>query len=87
VILAAVGVAFWIYEARQSSRARYEYSGTVETREIEAGSKVGGRVTEVPVEEGRFVRGGALLVRFEADDLIARRTQALAQLQQSQANL
>jgi multidrug resistance efflux pump len=83
----AAGLAFWIYESRKAARARYDYSGTVETREIQAGSKVGGRVTEVPVEEGQFVKAGSILVKFEADDLTARRQQAVAQMQQTQANL
>ena len=83
----AAGLAFWMYESWTAGRARYDYSGTIETREIQAGSKVGGRVTEVPVEEGQFVKAGALLVRFEADDLAARHQQAVAQMQQAQATL
>jgi len=87
VVLVVAGIAYWVYEAHESSRARYEYSGTVETREIQAGSKVGGRVTEVPVEEGQFVHSGATLVRFEVDDLIAHRKEALAQMGGAQASL
>jgi multidrug resistance efflux pump len=63
------------------------YSGTVETREIQVGSKVGGRVTEVPVEEGQAVKAGTVLVRFEFDELKAQRAQAQAQVAQAQADL
>ncbi len=63
------------------------YSGTVETREIQVGSKVGGRVTEVPVEEGQAVKAGTLLVRFESDELKSQRVQAQAQVAQAQADL
>lgn len=63
------------------------YSGTVETREIQVGSKVGGRVTDVAVEEGQMVKAGAVLVRFEVDELKAQRTQAQAQVEQAQADL
>ena len=63
------------------------YSGTVETREIEVGSKLGGRVTAVGVEEGQTVKAGAQLVRFEANELTAERAQAEAQVQQAQADL
>jgi HlyD family secretion protein len=45
----------WVASAWIGHRSRFEYSGTVETREIQIGSKVGGRVTEVPVEEGQVV--------------------------------
>jgi multidrug resistance efflux pump len=64
-----------------------EYSGTIETREIQIGSKIGGRVTDVFVEEGQLVKAGAVLVRFECDELKAQRAQAAAQVVQSQADL
>ena len=63
------------------------YSGTVETREIQVGSKVGGRITEVPVEEGQAVKAGTVLVRFESDELKSQRLQAQAQVAQAQADL
>ena len=63
------------------------YFGTVETREVQAGSKIGGRVTEVAVEEGQSVKAGAQLVRFECNDLLAQREQALALVQESQDTL
>ena len=84
IILTAIiwSVSSWI-----SYRHRFDYSGTVETREIQIGSKIGGRVTEVPVEEGELVKAGAVLVRFECDELKAQRAQAQAALQQAQADL
>jgi multidrug efflux pump subunit AcrA (membrane-fusion protein) len=63
------------------------YSGTVETREIQIGSKVGGRVTAVGVEEGDEVELGSLLVRFECDELKAQRGQAQARVDQAKADL
>lgn len=63
------------------------YSGTVETREVQIGSKIGGRVTEVAVEEGQSVKAGTLLVRFESDELQSQRVQAQAQVDQAQADL
>jgi len=81
-----IGIA-WLIVARLAYRGVYEYSGTVETREIQVGSKVGGRVTAVPVEEGQQVKSGALLVRFECDELKAQLAQAVAAQQQAQADL
>jgi multidrug resistance efflux pump len=83
LILIAALVCYYAWSAH---RVRFEYSGTVETREIQIGSKVGGRVTLVPVEEGNFVKAGSLLVRFECDDLTAQRAQAAANVDQAQAN-
>ena len=79
--------AIWLVFAWQAHRSRFDYSGTVETREIQIGSKVGGRVTEVGVEEGQVVKAGATLVRFECDELKAQRAQAGRRSQQAQADL
>lgn len=85
---AAVLVAvIWAVSAWVAHRSRYEYSGTVETREIQIGSKIGGRVTDVPVEEGQTVKAGTVLVRFECDELKAQRAQAQAAVEQAQADL
>src|SRR5579859_5242168 len=51
--LAVVATVIWIVAAWVGRRGRNDYSGTVETREIQIGSKVGGRVIEVRVEEGQ----------------------------------
>jgi HlyD family secretion protein len=87
VIAAVVIAGTWIAFAWAGWRSRPEYSGTVETREIQIGSKIGGRVTEVGVEEGQLVKAGAPLVRFEADELRAQRVQAQAAVEQAQADL
>lgn len=87
---AAVGLliaVIWAVSAYLAHRSRYEYSGTVETREIQIGSKVGGRVTEVPVEEGQLIKAGAVLVRFECDELKAQRAQVQAAADQAQADV
>jgi multidrug resistance efflux pump len=63
------------------------FSGTIETREIRVGSKVGGRITEVLVEEGREVQPGQPLVRFDLAELEAQRAQAEARIAQQQARL
>jgi multidrug resistance efflux pump len=84
--LAILIVAGWLVYSFANSKKSYVYSGTVETREIQIGSKVGGRVIQVPVEEGQAVKAGTLLVRFEDDDLRAQRAMAQAQLEQAQAD-
>ena len=92
--IVAVGVgaavlagALWILLAVRARRDASEYSGTVETREIQIGSKVGGRVTNVFVEEGQDVKAGTVLVRFECDQLKAQRAEAAAAVTEAQANL
>ena len=77
IVLVACLIA-WLVYAHLVGRSKGVYAGTVETREIQIGSKVGGRVIEVPVEEGQVVKAGSLLVRFECDELKAERAQAAA---------
>ncbi len=62
-------------------------SGTIETRETRVGSKVGGRVAAVLVEEGQSVSAGQVLVRFEIAELQAELAQAQAAVEQSAAQL
>jgi multidrug resistance efflux pump len=83
VVIAGIWIAF----AWAGWRSANDYSGTVETREIQIGSKVGGRVTEVGVEEGQVVKAGTVVVRFEHDELTAQRAQAEAEVEQAQADL
>ena len=84
LLLAAVALLIYSLTRRPD---RLVYSGTVETREIQVGSKVGGRVTEVRVEEGQAVKASAVLVSFEVDELEAQRAQAQAAVEQAQADL
>ena len=86
VLTVLVAVVLVVRSYRQEHRGLV-YSGTVETREIQIGSKVGGRVLEVRIEEGQAVAAGALLVRFECDELKAQRGQAEAKAEQAQADL
>lgn len=86
-IIGVVAIVAWIVYAHLRSRSKGVYGGTVETREIQIGSKVGGRVITVPVEEGQAVKAGAIVVRFECDELEAQRVQATAELTQAQAAL
>ncbi len=84
MVLAVIGaLAYWLLRAPTS----LVYSGTVETREIEVGSKVGGRVTEVGAEEGQRVAASTMLVLFEADELKAQLAQAQASVAQAEADL
>jgi len=85
-IAVVVVVALLLWHPWSRRPAPLIYSGTVETREIQVGSKVGGRVTAVDVEEGQSVKAGATLVQFDADELKSERAQAQAQVEQAQAD-
>jgi len=77
VILAAVAfAAVWAGVFRRS--VRLEGSGTIEARNIRVGSKVGGRIEKVLVEEGDRVEAGQLLVTFDDQELRAALDEARA---------
>lgn len=63
------------------------FSGLIETRDINVGSRVGGRVLGVLAREGERVRAGQVLVTLEGKEQRAQRDQAKARLQEARANL
>lgn len=60
-------------------------SGQIEATDVDAGSKVGGRVAEVLVELGDRVSKGDVLVRLESNELDAQLKMAQAKLAQAEA--
>jgi len=60
-------------------------SGFIEANEIRLGSRVGGRVAKVFVEEGDRVKAGKVLVEFEPFDLNEREAEARANVAARQA--
>ncbi|GIX00919.1 MAG: secretion protein HlyD [Pirellulaceae bacterium] len=62
-------------------------SGFVEADEIRVGSRLGGRILELLVEEGQEVEAGQALVRFDPFTLEEQIAQAEAQLAAAQADL
>jgi HlyD family secretion protein len=86
VLLGGGGSALWLYE-RNTARQPMEWSGTVEARTIEIGSRVGGRVKDVVVREGDWVKTGQPLVLLEPGDLQSQQLQAQGQMEQAEANL
>ncbi len=65
----------WISQRRVGP---LKVSGLIEADEIRLGSRVGGRVQAVLVEEGQQVKAGDLLVELEPFDLAQRRAEAEA---------
>jgi HlyD family secretion protein len=85
IVAIALALAALLYVLTHRSTP-LAYSGTIETREIQIGSKIGGRVTAVNVEEGDQVPANAPLVTFEANELQAQRDQAEATVVQAEAD-
>ncbi len=85
-IAAAAGIGAYRAAANRTNPPLV-FSGTVETREIQVGSKVGGRVGRVLAEEGRMAKAGETLVTFEVEELAAQKRQVEAEIAQAKALL
>ncbi len=59
-------------------------NGRIEATEIDIATKLPGRVEEVLVSEGEFVKAGQTLARMQVQSLQAQRDEAIARLQQAQ---
>src|SRR5262245_35977619 len=82
VLIAALLVAGLLYSQRRPEALKV--SGFIEADEIRLGSRVGGRVKTVHVEEGQQVNAGDLLLELEPYDLLQRRAEAFEVLNQRQ---
>ena len=85
-VVAAVGCGFTMRTAANGT-SDLTLSGVIESREIQIGSKIAGRVTDVLVEEGQLVQRGQVMVRFDAAELVAQRDQLVARIAQSEAEV
>ena len=83
VLATMVYGGFRVWQARQP----YEWSGTVEARTINVGSRTGGRIKEILKREGDKVERGEPILSLEPGDLEAQRLMARAALDQTRANL
>ena len=68
IVIGAAGLAGWLYW-QQGRRAPFVVSGFVEADGIRVGSRVGGRVARVDVDEGATVTTGQPLYELEPFDL------------------
>jgi multidrug resistance efflux pump len=84
---ALVALGLYLLYRHHMANAPYEWSGTVEARTMDVGSRVGGRVLSVLVREGDLVDAGQPLLTLEPGDLYAQKLQAEGQLEQAEAAL
>lgn len=82
--LAISAIAWWRTQRDASPTPVY---GVVESRRVEVGSRVGGRVLEVLVEEGADVAKDTLLIRLDTAELETRRDLARARIAETEARL
>jgi multidrug resistance efflux pump len=86
-LVVIVGIFAWLVIRGQRDENDRVYSGTIEARDAQVGSLMGGRVSEVLVEEGDSVRAGDVLVRFDRYLLDPQIREQESRVAQMRANL
>ena len=86
--LAAIGALAAVWAVRERRRpAKLLFSGTIEARDAQVGSLVGGRVVRALVDEGAAVKKGETLVVLESDLLDRQIEQQRGNVAAQRANL
>lgn len=84
VVLGAAAMSWWWpWRASGVTEGFVSGNGRIEATEIAVASKLAGRLQELLVGEGDFVRAGQPLARLQADGLQAQQDEARARLQQA----
>lgn len=92
VVIAALGILLWRTEGfglwrDEEANGALRLQGNVDVREVEMAFRVGGRISQVLVDEGDRVREGDLLAVIDAAPMQDRVSQAEAEIASAQANL
>jgi multidrug resistance efflux pump len=85
VLLAAGGAVWGLLRSRREKPL--VLSGSIEARDVEVGSLLGGRIAKVLVEEGASVAAGQPIVQFETDLPDLQIQQEKARVEQARSNL
>ncbi len=87
VLLVAAGAAAWYWWGNRevATNGSVVVSGTVDARQTQVSSLVGGRVTEASLTEGDLVTGGAVLYRIDDSALRLQVDQAAAGVRAARA--
>jgi len=87
VALAAYGVQRYLADRAEANNPLIEGSGTIEATQVQIAGKVPGRVKAVLVQSGDVVAAGAVLVRFDTQEVDAQIAQAASAVEVSRARL
>jgi HlyD family secretion protein len=86
VVLLGVGILVYLGQRTVQLKELY-YSGTIEARRAELSFQVSGRVTDIPVDEGQFIKENQVLAVLDQSEFQARNEQAKANLEGALKNL
>jgi HlyD family secretion protein len=78
------GTAVWYFARPKGPEDIAKGNGRIEATEVDAASKIPGRIKEILVNEGDFVDAGQVVARIDTENLEAQLRQARAELQRAQ---
>lgn len=84
---AAAGAAWWFLKPQELPPAFASGNGRVEAVEVDIAAKIAGRIKEVLVNEGEFVRAGQTVAEMDSSVLEAQLREAQAQLQRARISI
>jgi HlyD family secretion protein len=86
LVLAAVGAAAWRrYGVDRSDDGLASGNGRIEATEIDAATKITGRVKEILAREGDFVTAGQVVAQMDTEALEAQVREATARMQETRS--
>jgi len=89
VILLAAGILLYhfFWKNRTSQSTNLAVSGNIEVTTVEVAFKIPGKIDQLLVNEGDFVKKGQLIATLEHRDLLAQKDQAQAALETSKSRI
>jgi HlyD family secretion protein len=81
VIIALIFAAAWMWKASRNTGFGNGFisgNGRIEATEVDVATRMGGRITEILVNEGDFVQAGQVVARMQIDTLNAQSREAQA---------
>ncbi len=85
VVLVVASVFVWRFVWNGEEHSAIRLSGNIELTEIDIAFKSAGKLMHLAVDEGDFVRQGALIARLDQEELVQRRDGAAAQYESAKS--
>ncbi|MEP7352116.1 MAG: HlyD family efflux transporter periplasmic adaptor subunit [Acidobacteriota bacterium] len=87
LLLAALGGGYWYWQSRQaaSTANKILVSGNLELTQVDLSFKTAGRLVELNVREGQWVKRGDVIARLDASQLDQQKARDLATVSASQS--
>ena len=87
IIGGLVAVGIWFFHKNQLPVQIVSGNGRIEATEINIATKTAGRIAEVLVKEGDFVKAGSVLARMDTETLQAQKAEAVARVRHAESVL